>query len=179
MTPERRAAKNAYERARRANDPTRAAKHAEYMRQWRKDNPDKIADIEARAAVARAPKKPEQDRTYYEKNRDALRAKAAAWRIDNPDKRAIHRANRRARKAASGGRLSRGLVQRLHSLQRGLCACCRLPLGDDFQVDHIMPLALGGANSDENIQLLRAACNNLKRAKHPIEFMQRDRGMLL
>jgi 5-methylcytosine-specific restriction endonuclease McrA len=45
-------------------------------------------------------------------------------------------------------------------------------------MDHIIPLALGGTNTDDNIQLLRAKCNKQKGAKHPIDFMQ-QRGFLL
>lgn len=41
-----------------------------------------------------------------------------------------------------------------------------------------MPLALGGANEDWNIQLLRQRCNNQKKAKHPVDFMQ-SKGYLL
>jgi 5-methylcytosine-specific restriction endonuclease McrA len=53
-----------------------------------------------------------------------------------------------------------------------------LPLGDNYHIDHIMPLALGGSNTDDNIQLLRQRCNNQKCAKHPVDFMQ-SRGFLL
>lgn len=45
-------------------------------------------------------------------------------------------------------------------------------------MDHIVPLALGGSNTDGNIQLLRATCNQQKHAKHPVVFMQ-ERGFLL
>ena len=46
------------------------------------------------------------------------------------------------------------------------------------ELDHIVPLALGGLNKDENIQLLRAVCNLNKGRKNPIAFMQ-ERGFLL
>jgi hypothetical protein len=41
-----------------------------------------------------------------------------------------------------------------------------------------MPLALGGSNTDDNMQLLRAICNYHKYTKHPIDFMQ-SKGFLL
>jgi 5-methylcytosine-specific restriction endonuclease McrA len=90
----------------------------------------------------------------------------------------IYRANRRARELEAGGTLSKGLRTKLFDLQRGKCACCGKPLGNDFHLDHIVPLKLGGSNTDDNIQLLRAACNMQKGAKDPIEFMQ-SRGNLL
>jgi len=51
-------------------------------------------------------------------------------------------------------------------------------LGNNFNLDHIIPLSLGGRNEDCNIQLLRASCNFRKGAKHPIVYMQ-ERGFLL
>jgi 5-methylcytosine-specific restriction endonuclease McrA len=81
-------------------------------------------------------------------------------------------------KKETGGKLSSKLAARLFVLQKGKCACCLQPLGDDYHIDHIMPLALGGTNTDDNIQLLRAKCNLQKNAKHPVDFMQ-QRGFLL
>lgn len=101
-----------------------------------------------------------------------------AWREANPEAKRVYEQNRRARKLANGGRLSRGLIGKLLKLQRGKCACCGEPLGKDYHMDHRMPLALGGENIDSNMQLLRATCNLSKSAKHPVEFMQ-SRGFLL
>ena len=100
---------------------------------------------------------------WVAKNKEAVRAR---WH------------NRQAKKRASGGKLSSGLSDKLIKLQRGKCACCGLPLGDDYHLDHIVPIALGGANEDWNIQLLRAICNLQKSAKHPVDFMQ-SRGFLI
>jgi 5-methylcytosine-specific restriction endonuclease McrA len=102
----------------------------------------------------------------------------AQYRIKNPESNRIHTQNRRAKRKAVGGVLSNGLAEKLFKLQCGKCACCGKPLGNNYHLDHRMPLALGGANEDWNIQLLRQQCNNQKKSKHPIEFMQ-SRGYLL
>lgn len=115
---------------------------------------------------------------WREKNREKARATSAAWVAANHPQVRIQRQNYRAKKKANGGKLSHGLAERLYKLQRGKCACCGLPLGDDYHLDHIMPIALGGTNTDDNIQLLRQQCNNQKHAKHPVDFMQ-SRGFLL
>lgn len=119
---------------------------------------------------------------YRAAHREELRAANAAYRKANPvppEKNRIDAHNHRARKLEAGGKLSRGLAERLFKLQRGKCACgCGQKLGDDYHRDHIMPLALGGTNTDDNIQLLRATCNLQKSVKHPIDFMQ-QRGFLL
>lgn len=115
---------------------------------------------------------------YMANNKAAIKAYQADYRVKNLDKFRIKQQNRRARKLQTGGKLSHGLRAKLFKLQRGLCPCCKQPLGDNHHLDHIMPLALGGANTDDNMQLLRATCNHQKCAKHPVDFMQ-ARGFLL
>lgn len=115
---------------------------------------------------------------HHTRCKECTRAYSAAWYAGNPDAPLINQ-NRRARGIKSVGMLSKGLADKLFALQRGKCACgCKQPLGDDYHLDHIIPLALGGANTDDNIQLLRPLCNHQKNAKHPIDFMQ-SRGYLL
>lgn len=138
------------------------ARNPERIAQWLRDNPE------------RAQKKRME---YLEKNRDQLRQKAAAWRVMNPEKARRIAENRRARKF-SGGVLSKGISEKLLVLQKGRCPCCGEKLGDDYELDHKIPLAKGGPNSDENMQLLRSKCNRQKGAKHPVDFMQ-SRGFLL
>jgi 5-methylcytosine-specific restriction endonuclease McrA len=115
---------------------------------------------------------------YRIKNLEKSKKYSAAWRAVNKRILRAHRQNRRAKLKLVGGKLTAGLAGNLLKLQQGKCACCGHPLGDDYHMDHIMPLALGGTNTDDNIQLLRAKCNMQKSAKHPIDFM-RERGFLL
>ena len=70
------------------------------------------------------------------------------------------------------------IVQALLTLQRGKCAACGHLLAGDYHIDHIVPIALGGSNRDDNVQLLHSGCNLRKAARHPVEFMQ-SLGMLL
>lgn len=130
---------------------------------WRKSNPEKAKEYGDR---------------WIADNKEKVRANLAAWRAANPDQSRAQVHNYRAKKRAAGGVLSKGLSQRLFLLQKGRCPCCGERLGDDYHMDHIVPIALGGANVDGNIQLLRQRCNNQKHAKHPVEFMQ-QRGFLL
>jgi 5-methylcytosine-specific restriction endonuclease McrA len=113
-------------------------------------------------------------------NAEKMKAWRDAWRLANPENTAIASNNRRSRKLSSAGRghLSSGLTLKLYELQQGKCPCCGDLLGSDYHLDHIMPLALGGSNTDENMQLLRRRCNSQKHSKHPIDFMQ-ERGFLL
>lgn len=71
------------------------------------------------------------------------------------------------------------IQDKLLVLQRGRCACCRCDLRNEkYHLDHHMPLALGGAHDDRNMQLLCKTCNLSKHSKHPVDFMQ-SRGFLL
>lgn len=142
-----------------------------YKAAHRADNREQIKAYKA-AWIAANP-------DYRADNREKINAYHAAWSEANPEAHRIHCHNYRARKIENGGQLSTDVAERLYKLQRGKCACgCGQPLGDNYHRDHIMPLALGGANEDWNIQLLRQRCNNQKHAKHPIDFMQ-QRGFLL
>ena len=137
-------------------EKTRSAK-------WALDNPDK-----ALAKVVR----------YRANHPGRASNNAMLWQSKNKESMRAIRNNRRSRIVSSGGRLSSGLVSRLLKLQKGKCPCCGEPLGDDYHLDHIIPLALDGENIDSNMQLLRAKCNLQKHMKHPVDFM-RSRGFLL
>lgn len=145
---------------------------------WRTVNAAKEKSRKAARYAANATEEKIKKAARYAANPDAARATASAWAKANPAARRIHKQNRRARKADNGGVLTKNLSEKLFTLQKGKCACCKQPLGTKYQLDHIMPLALGGPNTDDNIQLLHQRCNGQKHAKHPIEFMQ-SRGFLL
>lgn len=153
-------------------------KNKEACAAWYEKNSDKAKA----AAAARYIANPEKIKTSISKwrkgNPEKVRAWNAKWNAANLEAKRIYEQNRRARKRDVGGKLSKGLADKLFKLQRGKCACCGKPLGDDYHLDHRMPLALGGANEDWNMQLLRQQCNNQKHARHPVDFMQ-SRGFLL
>ncbi len=61
------------------------------------------------------------------------------------------------------------IKQRLFGKQRGLYnGCGHHFLYQNFTKDPIVPLAKGGADSDDNLRLLCAHCNALKRARLPM-----------
>jgi hypothetical protein len=185
-----------------------AEKLAQATAKWRRENPDKLKEqkrnwhhknaerinsIRRERYAAHPTAVMEANRRSYFKNWDKHQAAAKAWSTANPEKArvakrkwyqankavySIYGQNRRARLKVVGGVLSRGLRLKLYKLQKGKCACCALPLGRRYHLDHITPLALGGTNTDANIQLLRSLCNWRKGSKDPIAFMQQQ-GKLL
>jgi 5-methylcytosine-specific restriction endonuclease McrA len=162
-----------------------ASKEYRLKNKHRLDNPDCKVMIAARGL------------RYRENNKDKVKARKAAYRNNNKElikiKDAIYGAKyhkshpwavrirvnrRRVLKDINGGILSKNIIPKLFKLQKGLCPCCKESLSNAYHLDHIIPLYLGGTNSDDNVQLLRATCNLQKGIKHPIDFMQ-GRGFLL
>lgn len=121
----------------------------------------------------------EYSAAHKAKNIAKVRASALQWAKRNPEHGIRNAAVRRTRiEGQVPSHPSQDIITRLFALQQGACPCCGQPLGDDYHLDHIMPVALDGTSADSNLQLLRATCNRQKSAKHPIDFMQ-ERGFLL
>lgn len=178
-------------------DARHRLKHADKKRlaaaAWAAANPErrkayaKVYQVEQAAAISVTKRKNylankerilAKDKLYREANKEKVAARRKRWLLKNPDVIRINKQNRRERAKSAGGQLSKGLTEKLFQAQRGKCACCKLDLGDNYELDHVLPLALGGLNEDANMQLLRKACNRQKHAKHPVDFMQ-SRGYLL
>jgi len=128
------------------------AQAREYMNTRYRDNPEVRArkhEYDARRASEEGRAK---KRLYYAANRERLCAKYRDWN-----------ANRRAR------RVNQFIepVDRLVLFERdaGLCGICKEPVGPDFQVDHVVPLAKGGEHSYANTQVAHPVCNNRKGAR--------------
>jgi len=145
---------------------------------WLAANQEKTKANRAAWAMANKDRSKATTAAWRLSHPEQVKAQISAWNEANPEARRIHHQNRRAKKRSGGGVLSKGLAEKLFKLQKGMCPCCKQPLGDSYHLDHKMPLALGGSNTDDNMQLLRAVCNLQKKAKHPVDFMQ-QRGFLL
>jgi 5-methylcytosine-specific restriction endonuclease McrA len=138
-----------------------------------------LADRRARGLIAKQVQPRGAESPYWKGGRKASYArrvpKNRLWRQANPEKVREFSQRRSQRKT---GRLPRGTVATLLKKQRGLCAFCARSLADGYHLDHIIPLALGGAHEPLNVQLLCPTCNVRKSAKHPIRFAQ-EHGRLL
>ena len=135
-------------RRRRAKDPT---SHRAASKRWAQNNREQV-----NAAMRR----------WRKLNGERLRPQ---WRADT--------ANYRARKAGNGGNFTADDVVEIHKRQKGRCASCRCHL-DEFEIDHIHPVVLGGTSDPANLQLLCMPCNRSKGGKHPIAWAQ-SKGLLL
>jgi len=160
---------------------------------WQKNNKDKIKVIRDRYAEKNKEKLKQRFKNWYEKNREYALAKHRQWTEDNkdhirayslsykeknPDKLRECWNKRRERIKNQKTKLSVGLIDRLKTLQKNKCAICKKHLGDNYHLDHIVPIKLGGEHHDSNMQLLHSSCNMKKHAKHPVDHMQ-SLGFLL
>ena len=100
-------------------------------------------------------------RAWRERNRKAERVKALERLRADPDKTKAARAANKAMRAAAIGRFTAKDVQTILERQSYRCAAphCRIDVLHAFHCDHILPLARGGTNSADNIQILCPACN--------------------
>ena len=141
----------------------------EWSAAYRAASPEKERANQATYYAANTEKIKAYQSAHYAANKEKIKAKHAAYYVVNQEKYKASQAEyyaanlevwviknhtRRARKQQVGGKLSNGLKAELFESQGGLCACCGQPLGDKYHLDHIMPIKLGGPNTDENIQLL-------------------------
>ena len=132
-----------------------------------KNDPQRLVELRVKKTEY-ARKKRIADPVFLEKNRKASRDAKKRWGEEQKEKHRIHARNRRARKKGAEGRYRVSDVRKIYADQDGLCAACRCNLLESgSHVDHIMPIALGGTNWPDNIQILCPPCNLSKSAKHP------------
>jgi 5-methylcytosine-specific restriction endonuclease McrA len=83
------------------------------------------------------------------------------------EKNKRRRAIREARLKANGGAYTKQDIAEIRARQHDTCAYCCANLDRGGDVDHIVPLSLGGSNGKENIQLACHGCNSIKGSCHP------------
>lgn len=125
---------------------------------------------------------------YYLKHREKVLARNAAYRSDHREQQlaysaayaAAHREqnaakarNRRAQIKGNGGTHTAEDVQAQYDRQKGRCYWCDIRVGDDYHVDHVVPISKGGSNGPENLVVTCPPCNRSKNDKHPMDFAGR------
>ncbi len=130
-------------RARRAADPTLRAGLVAKCAEWYRG---KASDPIFRAANSR---------------------RACRWSKDNPQKKAVQSARRRARERSAPGSFTAAEWQERLDLFGGLCAYCDRPA---TQIDHVIPLARGGTNYIDNLAPACQPCNASKGDRMPLEW---------
>lgn len=110
---------------------------------------------------------------------EASRAANRKWRVDNPEAAALADRRKRQRNpelykaiglATSARRRARVAGAYVEDVSRdlvwyrdgGVCHLCALPAVGEWQLEHVVPLASGGAHSYQNTAVSHASCNQSK-----------------
>lgn len=97
------------------------------------------------------------------------------WRKAHPDQvKAIKSLRRAIRRGAVGDKV---LVKQLLERDGEECALCGNTLADDYTLDHLKPVSLGGNHYIWNLQLAHMKCNQSRGNKGFIEWALKDNMM--
>lgn len=143
-------------RARVAADPEAVAAR---KAAWLRDNPGKGAEYSRRYRETHPERAAAAKTRYRVMHADRIKALSDAWRAANPDKVRAIDASRRARKLdAVTGPVDYAALRASVSD----CYLCGRLLDSDIHMDHVVPLARGGAHCMDNLRPTHAACNRRK-----------------
>ena len=150
-------------------DEARRARKRESMRRARAANPEKFSERNRQWRAAN----PAKGREYRAANPEKFRERDRQRRAANPEKFSESNRRRRARKRGNGVYLvTQRDLARLLNRQGGTCAWC--DASEDFHLDHIIPIARGGAHSIGNLQYLCAPHNLSKNKRTRTEWLKRN-----
>jgi len=99
-----------------------------------------------------------------------MAAHTRAHSIENPEQKRARALLRKARENAAELRYFDHDIASLRKAQEDRCAYCNSELLGAGQVDHMTPVAQGGANALENLVLACFQCNTEKHAKTAHEY---------
>lgn len=157
--------------------PCRKTYHKTYSAKWEQQNKEKRKlryKTEHYKTVRRewSRKYYQENKSYwqdwYQENKPTARAKMDEWRANNLD---TWNGYGRKRRAMIKGRSTvpyKGLE--IYERDKGFCGICKLPIDiklkfpdvNSFSVDHILPIAIGGDDTPDNVQAAHLGCNARK-----------------
>jgi hypothetical protein len=135
---------------------------AEYLREWRRKNPEKM-----RAYTDRY--RPRVRAWYLEHAEETIR-RSLEWGRRNPDRVRIKNHKFRAIREAAEGSWTQQDIDRILEAQDWECYYCHQPLDESYEVDHKQPLRRGGTNWPGNLACACRLCNRRKHALTESEF---------
>jgi 5-methylcytosine-specific restriction endonuclease McrA len=153
---------------------------AEYQREWRKNNPDKVKAYQKKheqLAAVKAYRK-EYSKKWREQNKEKIKASYRIYYLANKEKyfeRAWKRIHRR-RALRNGGLAEHYTRDKIYDLYGGFCIVCdelidtkyKYPHKLSLTIHHIMPLSQGGDDTIKNVAPAHWKCNLSVGNKIPI-----------
>lgn len=142
-------------------------------RRFYSSNADRISSDSKIYRATNQEKIKSRGKQYYAANSEKLKMGFKKYKKNNREKFRLLGHKRRAILNNDGGSLSKGISERLLTLQKGRCRICKSKVaGGRYHLDHIVPISKGGPNVDRNIQVLCPTCNLKKQAKLPHIYAQ-------
>lgn len=158
----------AYHAANKQKDNARA-------RKYRAANPERMAEYKKKWVEIQGEYVVEYKRAWRIAHKKRLAEKDLAWARANPEKVKARGQRRRARKAGAEGTHTAADIQAQYKAQHGKCYYCNGKVGEDYHVEHVIPLSRGGSNGPENIVIACPTCNLRKGDKLPSEWPEGGR----
>lgn len=176
------------------------AKNKEHEREYRKRYMELNPEYNHNYYQNNKEKISKQTRDYYFKNRDRILIRNKIYRDANREKIALlskkwvesnrahvkknrhdyylaHRSQHSQRKRAyrhakraNGGSFTEEQIAQLHEWQNYKCIYCGADISKKYDIDHFIPIKLGGTSDITNIFLACHKCNCSKGAKHPFKW---------
>lgn len=109
-------------------------------------------------------------RSWRFNNKDKVREATRTYSRSHKDVRRAIQQKRRARKLNAPGTHTAADIRLLLKSQKNNCWWCGKNVGDNYHVDHRIPLSRGGSNAPENLCISCPECNLSKHTKLPQEW---------
>ncbi len=161
-------------------------KSAISIKNWQSNNPDRVKEINRRSATKRRDQRIIDSREWRKQNGDRIKKSWQEYRKVNgdqlketrrkyeekyPEKIRAGKHTRRTKILGLDSKIDANYIKFLKIAQGMKCNYCNQTM-NKYQIDHIVPIARGGDNKNENLQLLCAPCNRQKGAKTDNEYME-------
>jgi 5-methylcytosine-specific restriction endonuclease McrA len=171
----------------------RKARQKVYARRWYEKNREKAIESARDWHSAHPDATLAHKRRWNQNNADQLREASRRWKRAHPEEHRAdwHRwaakhpekakANQRRQTTRYAMRKRAVFIEDIEPYEvlnrsRGICGICGLPVdAEDFQVDHIVPLARGGVHGYENVHAAHPFCNASKCHRLQEEMVDRVR----
>jgi len=133
---------------------------SKYQKKYRARNRDKLRQSKKEYRERNREKVLARKRKYATEHRKQESARAIQWQKDNPKRVRMRSKLRQFRKRTNGGEVTKEQWLSLCKLFGYKCASCREK--KKLEMDHIVPVAMGGLGDIMNLQPLCRSCNASK-----------------
>lgn len=107
-------------------------------------------------------KRMSNDPIYRRYRLDQVKGYVRNWQRANPMYMTLASHKRRVRLYKNGGSTTQEEIKNLYIKQQGKCEYCLVELNNKYDIDHLIPISKGGANSIFNLRLSCRSCNQSK-----------------